>query len=68
MQHAFCPIATVSTDHGKQDQSYARKVVTAEKNCHKPVGLLICQISQVPNKFHQPLASDLWLNSQTAHL
>jgi hypothetical protein len=35
------------------------------KICHKPVGLLICQISQVPNKFHKPLASDLWLNSQT---
>jgi hypothetical protein len=33
------------------------------KNCQKPVGLLICQISQVPNKFHKPLASDLWLNS-----
>jgi hypothetical protein len=38
------------------------------KNCQKPVGLLICQISQVPNKFHKPLASDLWLNSQTQFL
>ena len=37
-------------------------------NCHKPVGLLINKISHVPNKFHKPLASDLWLNSQTVYM
>jgi hypothetical protein len=27
-----------------------------------------CQKKVVPNKFHKPLASDLWLNSQTDSL
>jgi hypothetical protein len=65
MQHAFLtnrngldrPRKTRSEIHKNSSHSW--------KNCHKPVGLLICQISQVPNKFHKPLASDLWLNSQT---
>ena len=68
MQHAFLtnrngldrPRKTRSEIHKNSSHSW--------KNCHKPVGLLICQISQVPNKFHKPLASDLWLSSQTAYV
>ena len=67
MQHIFLTNRN-GLDRSRKTRSKLRKKSsnTSWKNCHKPVGLLICQISQVPNKFHKPLASDLWLNSQTA--
>ena len=66
MQHIFLTNRN-GLDRSRKTRSKLRKKSsnTSWKNCHKPVGLLICQISQVPNKFHKPLASDLWLNSQT---
>ena len=67
MQHIFLTNRN-GLDRSRKTRWKLRKKSsnTSWKNCHKPVGLLICQISQVPNKFHKPLGSDLWLNSQTA--